>query len=150
MAQPLRRDLTARRNAPFAEVWTFTEEDGTPVDFTGATVTMQVRLYGAQPGDALVDLAAVGTALTEGLVVSAGQVAVFIDSTTLAFLPGSSPGATDKFEYDLKVKRTGIVAELWRYGLFSLKPGVTDRTFILATEADDFLLAETGAYLLAE
>lgn len=49
-------DIYAERHAPFPEPdpWTFTDEvTGVPVDLTGATLTMNVRLYEGASGSAL-------------------------------------------------------------------------------------------------
>jgi hypothetical protein len=148
MAVPERRDLVARRNAPFAEEWTFTDEAGDPVDFTGASVSMQVRLYGAQAGTALVDLSDGVAALTEGLIADEGVVTVFIDEATLKVLPQGRTGEDVVFEYDLRVDLADRVEEVWSYGSFTLKPGVTDRLFMLIAGAGNYLVA-AGKYLVA-
>lgn len=151
MAEALNRPIVARRNTPFARVFPFTDtETDEPVDFTGATVAMQVRQYGAQPGDALIDLAEVGAELTEGLLVEEGQITVFIDRGSLADLPGGKPGASVIFEYDLKVRLAGRVEEVWAEGSFTVKPGVTDRRFIRSTEASARRVTEDGRIRVEE
>lgn len=146
MAIPARLDLLARRNIPFAREWTFTDE-GEPQDFTGATVTLQVRQYGAQPGLALIDLVEVGADRTEGLRVSDGLISAWIDRTTLRFLPSGRPGADVVFAYDLIVALPGSVPEVWAYGTLTVTPGVTDRLILLTNETGAYLVTEDGAYL---
>lgn len=151
MADPLRRDLVARRNTPFAFEWdAFVDASGSPYDFALATVTMQVRQYGAQPGTALISLVEVGTDFTEGLIAEDGSIRAFIDIASLHFLPLGKPGEPVSFAYDVIVARAGIVPEIWVQGDFTVKPGVTDRLILLSTEADEYLLAEDGAYLETE
>lgn len=148
MAIPVRLDLEARRNTPFSKEWPFTEETtGDPLDFTGATVAMQVRMYGAQAGAALIDLVEVGTAQTEGLTVDAGSILCWIDQTSLLFLPTGKPGADVVFQYDLVVQLPDEVAEVWAYGTFTVTPGVTDRLIILTNESNVPLTGD-GAYLI--
>jgi len=150
MAEPLRRDLIARRNTPFAEVWPFTDRDtAEPVDFTGATVSMQVRLYGAQAGDPLIDLAEVVAEQTEGLLTGTGEIAAWIGQTTLLALPRGADGAAVVFRYDLKVQLAGELAEVWTYGTLTVKPGVTDRLRILTNDAGVWLTNDAGTILIA-
>lgn len=151
MAEPLRRDLVARRNAPLAYEWSFTDDAGDPVDFTGATVTMQVRQYGAQAGSALISLVEVAEATppTEGLQAADGTISVAIDESTLLFLPTGKEGAVVVFEYDLVVELSGAVPEVWAYGSLTVKPGVTDRINFLTVSADNYLVRDSGPYLTA-
>lgn len=58
MISPVELDLSAQRHAPFPSVDPFVLRDsltGVPLNLTGATVKMQVRLYEGAPGDALLD-----------------------------------------------------------------------------------------------
>lgn len=146
MAEPTRLDLVARRNAPFRldDPWTF-YEDGSPIDFTGATVSMQVRLYGAAPGEPLIDLDAVGATLTEGLLLGAGTVSPFIDEATLALLPRGKDGDTVALSYDLVVDLADRSAEVWQYGLFNVKPGVTDRLGLRITDDSSYRVTDDGS-----
>jgi hypothetical protein len=151
MTVPARRDLVARRDCPFAETWPFTDrETGDPIDLSTATVSLEIRLYGAQAGPALVTLAEVGSAQTEGLYVVGGEVTPWIEEATLRLLPDGKPGQDVAFRYDLKVQPAGEVPQVYAQGVFLLKPWITDRLNMLATEAGDLLATETGAYLLAE
>lgn len=141
------RPLRGRRNAPFAQTWTYTDADGEPLDFTGATAAMQVRHYGAQPGDSLIDLGVVTTALTQGVRIGAGTLSVFISRTALRFLPTGRPGTDVVFTYDLVVTLPDRVAEVWSQGRFTVSPAVTDRLGLLKA-GPDFLVAG-GAKLIA-
>lgn len=149
MAIPARLDLLARRNTPFAREWAFSE-DGEPLDFDGATVRLQVRQYGAQPGTALIDLEEVGAPQVEGLQVSPGSIRCWIDQTSLYFLPAGRPGADVVFAYDLIVQLPGSVAEPWAYGTFTVTPGVTDRLGLRVTESGTRRQTESGAYRTTE
>lgn len=142
-----RRDLIARRNAPFTDEWTYTAEDSDePYDFSGATAALQVRQYGAQGGSALIDLPETSLELTEGVLVGEGVLTVFIDEATLQLLPQGKPGEPVIFTYDLKVTPFGSVEEVWSWGTFTVKPGVTDRLIILSTGAA-VLTTDDGAIL---
>lgn len=150
MAEPLNRPLRARRNTAFAQAFPFTDaETDLPVDFTGAAVAMQVRLYGAQAGDALITLSEVATPTTEGLLVEDGLITVFIDETSLSLLPRGKAGADIVFQYDLKVQLAGALAEVWAEGAFTVTPGVTDRLRILTNDAGAMLTSDAGLILIA-
>ncbi|WP_420478223.1 hypothetical protein [Brevundimonas sp. FT23028] len=149
MAIPARLDLKARRNTPFSYEFTFSD-DGDPQDFTGAVVAMQARLYGAQPGDPLIDLAEVFAPVTEGLIVEPGSVQVWIDEASLMTLPTGPAGSDVTLQYDLKVQLPGSVAEIWAAGTLTVSPGVTDRLTLLTNEGGAFLTNEDGAYLTGE
>ena len=151
MAQPLRRDLIARRDCPYAEVWPFTDRaTGDPIDLTTATVSMEIRLYGAQAGPALVTLAEVGTAQTEGLYVEGGEITPWIDEATLRLLPDGKPGQDVVFRYDLKVQPDGEVPQIYAQGDFLLKPWIVDRLGIRITEAGSVRITEDGAIRVTE
>lgn len=144
-----RRDLVARRNAPFTEVWSYTAEDSeAPYDFSGATAVMQVRQYGAQAGDGLIELPETSLELTEGVLVGEGNLTVFIEEATLATLPMGAAGAAVSFVYDLKVTLSGSVAEVWSFGTLTVTPGVTDRLIIFTNETGAYLLDEAGLFLI--
>lgn len=152
MAVTLQRNLTARRNAPKAWEWTdIVDDDGAPVDFTAAEdVRMQVRLYGAQPGDALITLAPVVADLTEGLVLGVGSIAGYIEEASLAILPEKAPGDPVVFKFDVLVELTGVVPEVWIEGDLTVEYGVTSRLDIITTEGGEPLLTEDGYVLIGE
>ena len=150
MTEPARRDLVARRNCPFSEVWSLTDDAGDPLDLTTATVSMEVRLYGAQPGSALITLAEQASEQTEGLYIDGGSVTPWIDEAVLRLMPEGGEGQSVAFVYDLKVQPSGEVAQLYRYGFVTLKPGVTDRLGLRITEAGDVRVTEDGAIRVTE
>lgn len=133
MIKPAQQSLTAYRNRVYAETITLTGEEGVD-DWTDYTARMEVRHYGAQPGDALVSLDTVETG--EGLVLTVGPdhiitIAPRIERATLAALPiGTSAddvtGGDDAiFYHDLLLIAPDGDAEALRQGAFNLKPGVT-------------------------
>lgn len=149
--QPVTEPITARRNVPFAAEWSF-DDEAVPVDFTGATVEMEVRLFGAQPGNALISLAEVGTEQTEGLFIGTGTIAPFIDALTLALLPAAPlAGGNAVFAYDLRVDLADRPSEIWRQGQFIVKPGVTDPFGVIRiTESGAIRTTESGAIRVLE
>lgn len=144
------RTLRGRRNAPFSEVLTYTDDVGEPFDFSGATATMQVRQYGAQAGAALIDLAETSLELTEGVLVGEGILSIYIDEVSLKLLPTAAPGADVTFVYDLKVTLSGSPAEIWAQGPFIVSPGVTDRLGIRVTTETDIRITVDGSVRVTE
>lgn len=133
MINPAQQLLTAYRNRVYAETLTLTGEEGVD-NWTGYTARMEVRHYGAQPGDALVSLDTVASG--EGLVLTVGPnhvltIAARIERTTLTALPGGTSadaitGGDDAvFYHDLLLIAPDGDAEALRQGAFNLKPGVT-------------------------
>ena len=118
------------RNARYAEEFHF-EIDGAPYNLSGWTGAMQVRLYGAQPGDALISLASV-TSNIEGVRVvepTQGIVRVQINEATLTTLwttlgGPAEPGDAITLKYDLVMTQAGA-DEVWIEGDFIIEPGVT-------------------------
>lgn len=151
MAAPLRRDLEARRNAPFAEVFRDVTDTttGLPFDFTGSTVKAQVRLYEGQPGPALLTLAQVGSSGEEGLYASDDSIEIYIDEVTLALLPEGAPGAKVVFHYDLIVDTPTVIPEVWACGALIVHRGVTSRLTLLTGAGGAFLVSGSGALLTA-
>lgn len=147
MAEPLRRDLVARRNAPFAWEWAgIVDDNGAPVDFTAATdLRMHVRLYGAAAGDPLIGLAEVSAALTEGLIPGVGWIQGFIDEASLATTPTKAPGETVRFEFDLIAEFSGAVPEVWVEGFLTVDYGVTDRLGIRITDTGAVRITGDGS-----
>lgn len=132
--------LRAWRNRAFVEVYGLLGEDDAPFDLTAATLRMEVRQYGAQPGDALVSLAEV-TSDIEGIRIidpaddstdpTRGIVRIIIDQATLDGLPGgpaqgTEPNQPDIFVYDLVIDRPIPAEPLAMAGAFTLYPGVTE------------------------
>lgn len=130
MTTAANKTLKGRRNAPFE--WRFQVMDGlTPVDLTGYVLAMQVRLYGAAAGDALISLGLVTVEGTKGIRIAnaaEGRVHVFIPETDINDLPGvhaPEANAIQSFSFDLRVTPATGVAEIWVEGLFQVQPGVT-------------------------
>jgi hypothetical protein len=121
------------RNADYAETWVIAESfDASgnavnPVDLTGYTLAMQVRLYGLAGGDPLIDLETVTSAI-EGLRIveaTAGQIEVRITDATLEALPTGKAGASVTFSYDLLLTDPTGLEQPYAYGDFIVQPGVT-------------------------
>lgn len=152
MAITLKRDLHGSRNAPLAWEWANIRDDaGELIDFTAATlVRMQARLYGAAPGDPLIDLVEVGAALTEGLVPGVGSITGHIDEATLRLLPAKAAGETVRFGFDVLIQLPGVVEEVWIEGSIWVAWGVTDRLGIRVTEDGAIRITESGAVRVTE
>lgn len=140
--KPANLDLIARRNAPFAQVFTFS------ADLTGAVAKMQIRLYGAAPNLALIELEDGAEGFVDGLQIGDETITAFITEETLELLPRTAPGETDDFVYDLTVLLPGDVDQVWMQGDFMVKPGVTKRLPVLIDEDGDALTDEDGNILV--
>ncbi|MGE4321916.1 MAG: hypothetical protein AB7E60_02680 [Sphingobium sp.] len=129
----------AWRNRAFREPYELHGEDDAPFDLTGKSIRMEVRQYGAQPGDALVTLELV-TSDVQGIRVidpldgstdpTRGIIRILIDQATLAAFPGgpvqgTEPNQPDRFVYDLVVYRAAPDEDLAFGGTFTLWPGTT-------------------------
>lgn len=124
--------LAAWRNRAFVEDYGLLGQDDGPFDLTGASLRMEVRLYGAQPGDALISLTEVGWDVEGIRVIDAvgGRIRIVISQNTLASLPGgptdgTEPNAPDPFVYDLVIARPIPADSLAMSGTFTLHPGVS-------------------------
>ena len=124
--------LVAYRNGTFDEEWTFTDDDlAEPVDFTGWSGALHVRLYGA--ADSTVIALANVTSDIEGVWIrepSEGIVRVLIDRDTLtaaydAMIGENEAGSSIAFVYDLRLTTPTGAEEIWMEGSFTIKPGVT-------------------------
>lgn len=133
MINPAQQVLTAYRNRVYSETLTLTGESGTD-DWSGYSVRMEVRHYGAQPGDALISLDTVLSG--EGLILTVDPdhiltIDVRIEQATLGAMPGGTApdnvtGGDDAiFYHDLLLIAPDGDAEALRQGTFNLKPGVT-------------------------
>lgn len=130
MTTAANQTLRARRNAPFE--WRFQVMDGlTPVDLTGYSLAMQLRLYGAAAGAALISLDMVTVEGAKGIRIAnaaEGRVHIFIPEADINGLPGvHQPDrlSSQSYPFDLRVTPAGGVAEVWVQGLFIVEPGVT-------------------------
>ena len=151
MADPRRQLVRAHRNTPFVEVFAVTDAAGAPLDLTGYSAAMQVRLYGMQPGDPLLDLSTVETALTHGLTISGSDVIAYADRIELAFMPDAPVAGVDvRFHYDLLLTAPDGYFWVERWGAFDLADGVTaDPQTFLTTETGAILVTADGKYLEA-
>ncbi|WP_311270483.1 hypothetical protein [Sphingobium sp. WCS2017Hpa-17] len=124
--------LTAARNLDLREEYGLLGEDDGPLNLTGCTLKMEVRLYGAQPGAALISLPQVTTDILGIRVTDAvnGKIRMIIPKANLAALPGgpvngSEPNQPDVFVYDLLIDRPSPLEPLAMAGTFTVSPGVT-------------------------
>lgn len=134
MINPAAVNLTARRNADYAETWVVAESFDAlgnavgPVNLTGYSAAMQVRLYGLAGGDPLIDLDTVTTAI-EGIRFIeplAGQFEVRIDAASIDDLPAAAKaGGTATFSYDIILTDPDGLAHAYAAGDFTVYPGVT-------------------------
>lgn len=130
---PANVPITVWRNADYAETWVIAESfdaDGNavnPVDLTGYTFAMQVRLYGLAGGSALISLATVTTSVQGIRIVDAeaGQIEIRVTDATLETLPAGKAGAAVTFAYDLLLTDPSGFEQAYAYGDFIVQPGVT-------------------------
>lgn len=123
--------IRAWRNARYVEEFPFTIDDE-PYVLTGWSGAMQVRLYGAADGAALINLANV-TSDTQGVWIiepAEGIVRVRIDEATLTALWTTLGGPAEAGEaitltYDLVMTPPAGGDEVWMQGPFTIEPGVT-------------------------
>ncbi|QQQ19841.1 hypothetical protein JIP62_07075 [Brevundimonas vitis] len=128
--------ITVRRNADYGATWVLADGQGydatgtaiNPLDLTGYTAALQVRLYGLAAGDPLIDLGTVTTAI-EGIRFvepTAGQIEMRIDHETHDALPTSpKAGEPARFEYDLVLIAPDGTRSVYATGPFIVHPGVT-------------------------
>ncbi|WP_404415563.1 hypothetical protein [Brevundimonas vesicularis] len=129
MITPGRLDLTVQRWTPFVY-----QIDFEGLDFTGATMAMQVRLYRDAPGSPLIALAN-AAANAEGLSVSVATiddttvstVQIRINETTAEglLLNAGKPGDDVRLVYDLHITGGGFPKTRWLEGAFIIKGGAT-------------------------
>lgn len=131
---PANVPITVWRNADYAETWVIAEsfdasgDAVNPVDLTGYTLALQVRLYGLAGGAALISLATVTTAVQGIRIVEAtgGQIEIRITDATLETLPASGKaGAAVTFAYDLVLTDPTGLEQVYASGDFIVLPGVT-------------------------
>lgn len=123
--------LRVWRNARHIEEFTFTV-DGSPYDLTGWSGALQVRLYGAAAGPALLSLSNVTTDVEGVWIVepTEGIVRVRIDEATLTALWTTLGGPAEAGDsitlvYDLVMTPPAGGDEVWAEGKFIIEPGVT-------------------------
>lgn len=134
---PVAVPITAWRNARYIEEFYFTapiDDVDAPVDLTGWLGKIQVRLYGAASGSALMTLSPVVSDV-EGVWViepTGGVVRARADEATLTSLwtalggvGAREPNRPFKLKYDLVMTPPSGGDEVWLEGDFILQPGVT-------------------------
>lgn len=129
MITPGRLDLSVQRWTPFVY-----QIDFEGLDFTGATMAMQVRLYRDAPGAPLISL---GNAASnaEGLSLSVATVAgapvstvqIRINETTAEslLLNAGKPGEDVRLVYDLHITGGGFPKTRWIEGALTIRAGAT-------------------------
>ncbi|MGK2908565.1 MAG: hypothetical protein ACSLE1_01975 [Sphingobium sp.] len=136
MTIPAKFALRGRRNAFFGQEWQFTADTELgavePVDLTGHTAFLQLRLYGAQPGSAKVNLPSVSSNI-EGVWIIApteGRIQVYATEASMAaaytaLSGGVEAGANIRLQYDLVIRDPMGWDDVWVEGDFTINPGVT-------------------------
>ena len=131
--QPVRYDLLWRsRAATLIQEWAFLNGNA-PVNFTGASARMQVRMYEGAVGSDYISLPTVTTdtlgirffKYRDDAVLDA--IRLRIPVSNLAALPGLNqpePGAAQVYRYDLLMTLSGQPEQPWLWGTFTLYPGV--------------------------
>lgn len=129
MITPGRLDLTVQRWTPFVY-----QIDFEGLDFTGATMAMQVRLYRDAPGSPLIALANAASN-AEGLSVSVttvesvptSNVQLRINETTAEalLLNAGKPGDDVRLVYDLHITGGGLPKTRWIEGALIIRAGAT-------------------------
>lgn len=129
MITPGRLDLTVQRWTPFAYPIDF---EG--LDFTGATMAMQVRLYRDAPGSALISLInaasnaeglSVSVASIEGVPVSTVQIRINETTAEALLLNAGKPGDDIALVYDLHITGGGFPKTRWLEGSLIIRAGAT-------------------------
>lgn len=129
MITPGTLPLVAQRWTPF--VYTIDFEG---IDFTGATMAMQVRLYRDAPGDPIISLVnaasnaqglSVSVVTTEGVPTSTVQIRINETTLEAILLNAGLPGADVKLAYDLHITGGGFEKTRWVEGDFIIRPGAT-------------------------
>lgn len=141
---PVQADLIASRTAVFDETFAFAI-GADALDFTAATLRMQVRAYAGASGTPLIDLLTVGFDTDQGIYIidaSQGLFSIRIEKATLAALPeiAESP-LPSAFSYDLVLLDVdGDTLGPMMQGSFTLYEGVKnyDRyTDLITSEHQD-------------
>lgn len=108
--------LTAQQNADFDVVLTYTDANGTPINLTGYTAAMQVRL--TYPETTAVVSLTNGSGITIGGV--AGTLTIHIPAATTATLQ-----APKIYVYDVRIVSSGGAVYRILEGDFYVTPAVT-------------------------
>lgn len=134
MTYPVTLELRAVRNDDFGAEWTLTDgtseaNPGDPIDLTGWTADMEIRLYAGASGSALIDLATVTTDIqgVRFIEASQGRIVIRIQDTAINGLPTDTdrPDQPMIFYWDLVL--TDPTSDRHNYvgGKFTVYPKVT-------------------------
>ena len=126
------RDLYAARNLDFAPVLEL-DYEGAPLPLTGATASMQVRLYAGAPDAPLAEDADVTFSDAPHETDPALRTLTVepkIAKAALAAMPTGlnkpEVGEADRFEYEIKLTYADDAQDVLWAGSFPLEPGVDD------------------------
>ena len=129
MIIPGRLDLTVQRWTPFVY-----QIDFEGLDFTGATMAMQVRLYRDAPGDPLINLTnaasnaeglSVSVATVSGVTTSTVQIRINETTGESLLLNAGKPGDDITLVYDLHITGGGLPKSRWLEGSLIIRAGAT-------------------------
>ena len=108
-------NILAEQGATFTRSMLYTDIAGAPIDLTGYTATMQVRLKASSP-TVIIELSTTNSKLTLG--GTAGTIVQSIDAATMITL------AAGKYVYDLELYNGAITTRLIQ-GSFTISAEVT-------------------------
>lgn len=129
MITPGRLDLTVQRWTPFVY-----QIDFEGLDFTGATMAMQSRLYRDAPGAPLISLGnaasnaeglSVSVSVVEGVTISTVQIRINETTAEALLLNAGRPGDDVRLVYDLHITGGGLPKTRWIEGALIIRAGAT-------------------------
>lgn len=129
MITPGKLDLTVQRWTPFVY-----QIDFEGLDFTGATMAMQVRLYRDAPGAPLISLAnaasnaeglSVAVTIVSGVTTSTVQIRINETTAETLLLNAGKPGDDITLVYDLHITGGGLPKSRWLEGSLIIRAGAT-------------------------
>lgn len=129
MITPGRLDLTVQRWTPFVY-----QIDFKGIDFTGATMAMQARLYRDAPGSPLIALVnaasnaeglSVSVATADGVPTSTVQIRINETTAEALLLNAGKPGDDITLVYDLHITGGGFPKSRWIEGALIIRAGAT-------------------------
>lgn len=129
MITPGKLDLTVQRWTPFVY-----QIDFEGLDFAGATMAMQARLYRDAPGDPLINLTnaasnaeglSVSVANVGGVTTSTVQIRINETTAESLLLNAGKPGDDITLVYDLHITGGGLPKSRWLEGSLIIRAGAT-------------------------
>lgn len=130
MILPGNYPITAFRNGVYRDQIAMADGAGAPIDMTGWTGRMQVRVSAGAADPALIDINT-STPTSNGSVITlvtpaAGVFEIYIAVDDWATVPKGSPVSIDAMmTYDIVWTEPGGDANVWQNGSLTLKEGVT-------------------------